>query len=261
MATVYLTHGGGPLPLLGDPGHRALVASLRELASALPRPRAIVLVSAHWETAQPCLTGAANPSLMYDYYGFPEPAYSLRYPASGEPVLAERLASALTDAGMPTTVDPQRGFDHGMFVPLTLLYPDASVPVVQLSLMHSLDPAAHLAMGRALAPLLGDDVMLIGSGSSFHNMPVLMGRGDEAGLQANRQFEQWLASTCTDPTLSAAQREAALVDWRRAPGGAVSHPREEHLMPLMVCAGAAGRPADRIFQGAMGAVQVSSLLW
>jgi aromatic ring-opening dioxygenase catalytic subunit (LigB family) len=258
---VYLTHGGGPLPLLGDPGHQPLVDSLRELAASLPTPRAILLVSAHWETDQAALTGAAVPALIYDYHGFPEVAYQLRYPAPGEPALAARAAALLGDAGLPARLDEQRGFDHGMFVPLSLLFPEARVPVVQLSLLNSLDPAAHLEMGRALAPLLDEEVMLIGSGSSFHNMAVFRGDADPAALATNRAFEQWLADTCMAPGLPDAARRQRLQAWRQAPGAAFCHPREEHLLPLMVCAGAATGPADRRYAGRMGPVEVSSLVW
>ncbi|MDX1803486.1 MAG: class III extradiol ring-cleavage dioxygenase [Alcanivorax sp.] len=261
----YLTHGGGPLPLLGDPGHQQLVASLQSLAAALPRPKAIILVSAHWEAEQATVTGAAQPELIYDYYGFPEAAYQLRYPAPGDPALAQSLVERLQAAGLAAGIDTRRGFDHGMFVPLSLMFAQASVPVVQLSLLHSLDPAAHLAMGRALAPLLegptGQQVMLIGSGSSFHNMQVLMGRGGPQAGPANLAFEQWLQDTCCDPALAIDEREQRLTDWQQAPHARFCHPREEHLLPLLVCAGAAGRPAARVFKGAMGAVQVSSLLW
>ncbi|WP_133490021.1 class III extradiol ring-cleavage dioxygenase [Alcanivorax sp. 24] len=258
----YVTHGGGPLPLLDDPGHRELVASLRELAGAAPRPRAILLVSAHWEAPVASFTGGAHPQLVYDYYGFPEPAYHLRYPAPGDPALAARAASLLHESGIEARVDSERGFDHGLFVPLSLMYPQADVPVVEMSLLDSLDAGAHWCLGQALAPLVAQGVAVIGSGSSFHNMAVLMGRGDPPGAwNANRDFEQWLWRTSQNEDWDEEERGKQWCAWRQAPGGSFSHPREEHLLPALVCAGAAGKPADRVFRGRMGAVEVSSLLW
>ncbi len=258
----YLTHGGGPLPLLDEPGHRELVASLKELAAAAPTPRAILLVSAHWEAAPVSLTGQPSPSLIYDYYGFPEAAYSLRYPAPGQPALADRARALLGDAGIAATVDGERGLDHGVFVPLSLMYPAADVPVVEMSVHASLDPATHRRLGEALAPLREEGVALIGSGSSFHNMAVLTGRDrSPAALEANRAFEDWLRETLADPALEAGERARRLDHWREAPGGAFAHPREEHLMPALVCAGAAAGAAGRVFAGRMGATNVSSVLW
>ncbi|MBL7250801.1 DODA-type extradiol aromatic ring-opening family dioxygenase [Alloalcanivorax marinus] len=258
----YLTHGGGPLPLLNDPGHRELVASLRELAAVAPTPKAILLVSAHWEASPVSLTGHPSPSLIHDYYGFPEAAYSLRYPVPGQPALAERARALLEDAGVPASVDQERGLDHGVFVPLSLMYPAADVPVVEMSVHSSLEPALHRRLGAALAPLLNDGVALIGSGSSFHNMAVLMGRDRSlAALEANRAFEDWLRDTLAEPGLSTLERGRRLDQWRAAPGGAFAHPREEHLMPALVCAGAAGDRPGRVFAGRMGAANVSSVLW
>lgn len=258
----YLTHGGGPLPLLDEPGHRELVASLKALAAAVPAPKAILLVSAHWEAAPVSFTGNPNPSLIHDYYGFPEAAYSLRYPVPGQPALAARARALLGEAGLPASVDETRGLDHGVFVPLSLMYPAAHVPVVEMSVHASLDAATHRRLGEALAPLRAEGVAIIGSGSSFHNMPVLMGRDrSTAALDANRAFEDWLGVTLADPGLDGAERARRLDHWRDAPGGAFAHPREEHLMPALVCAGAAGGRAGRVFAGRMGAANVSSVLW
>ena len=258
----YLTHGGGPLPLLNEPGHREMVASLRELAAAAPVPKAILLVSAHWEAEPVSFTGDPSPSLIYDYYGFPQEAYSLRYPVPGQPALAARARDLLEGAGVPALVDQQRGLDHGVFVPLSLMYPAADVPVVEMSVHPSLDPALHRRMGEALVPLLEEGVALIGSGSSFHNMAVLMGRDrSPAALEENRVFEEWLRDTLTKPGLSASERGRRLDQWRAAPGGAFAHPREEHLIPALVCAGAAGDRPGRVFAGRMGAANISSVLW
>lgn len=145
---LYLSHGGGPLPLLGDPNHAELVTRLRALGALLPRPSAILVISAHWEAAVPTLTAGTAPGLMYDYYGFPAKSYEIRYPAPGEPRLAAQIQQVLEQSGMEARLDAERGFDHGLFVPLKLLYPGADIPCVQLSLVDSLDAATHLAIGR-----------------------------------------------------------------------------------------------------------------
>lgn len=155
--TLFIPHGAGPCFFMDwnpPTAWNRMAEYLRGLADTLPeRPRAIVMVSAHWLETDFRVTGAARPELIYDYYGFPPHTYELRYPAPGEPALAKRIASLLNQNGLGAQVDAQRGFDHGMFIPLKLVYPDADIPVVQLSLRHDLDPRAHLEVGRALAPL------------------------------------------------------------------------------------------------------------
>lgn len=167
---LFISHGGGPMPLLGDPGHREMVERLQEITGKLPRPSAILLISAHWEATVPTITSGAHPELIYDYYGFPPASYEIQYPSPGEPVLAEKVKQALEMAGLPAKLNDQRGYDHGMFVPLKIMYPEADIPVVQLSLVHTLDAATHLAVGQALQALDYDKLLVIGSGFSFHNM-------------------------------------------------------------------------------------------
>ena len=258
---LFIPHGGGPLPLLGEPGHRQLCAFLRNIASQLGRPAAIVLVSAHWEAPQATMTGASHPELIYDYNGFPAESYSLKYPAKGSPALAHDVRQLLNDAGISALIDPARGYDHGMFVPLTLMYPAADIPCIQLSLLDSLDPAAHIALGRALAVLREKNVVVIGSGSSFHNLQAFSYADAIARAVA---FDDWLVATCTDKALSSVERETHLLNWSSAPQGRFSHPREEHLLPLHVCYGVAAEhspAAELVFNDDMMGIRVSGLLW
>ena len=257
MPVVYLPHGGGPWPFvsgLGDPAElEPLAAYLRSL-HALPRekPRAVVVVSAHWEEPVPTVMTSERPPLLFDYYGFPPETYQLTWPAPGDPKVAARVRQLLEAGGFATAEDSGRGFDHGTFVPLKLTYPEADMPIVQLSLKRGLDPAEHLAMGRALAPLRDEGVFIVGSGMSYHNM-----RGfGPAGRAPSEAFDAWLGETVK---LGPEERTARLAQWSRAPSARQAHPREEHLMPLMVIAGAAG--ADRgetAYNGKVLGVRISA---
>ena len=156
---VYFSHGGGPLPILGDHSHEAMVDFMRQLPSRLKKPDAILVISAHWEESTATLLGAQTPSMLYDYYGFPDEAYEITYPAPGNPDLANRIADFLNQNGIPARVDPQRGFDHGLYIPLKLMYPEADIPSLQLSLLCGLDPIAHLALGAALRDLMNENIL------------------------------------------------------------------------------------------------------
>jgi aromatic ring-opening dioxygenase catalytic subunit (LigB family) len=243
---VYFSHGGGPLPLLGDPGHAAMVAFMKELPSHLRKPEAVLVISAHWEEEAATLLSAPNPPLFYDYYGFPAEAYDLTYRAPGNPGLAKRIASLLELASIPSRLDDQRGFDHGVFIPLKLMYPAADIPCLQLSLLRGLDPAAHLALGKALRPLLEENFLVIGSGFSFHNMSAFQWVGPARSDPGNDAFQNWLIETCT-ASLSEEERELRLLEWDKAPAARYCHPREEHLLPLHVCQGMAGVAGKVIF--------------
>jgi len=257
LPTLFLPHGGGPWPwvpdLMGPGAHEALRTHLQALPSTLPRPRAILCVTAHWEAAQPTVSRAAHPGMLYDYRGFPAHTYQVTWPAPGDPALADRVRVLLDTAGIDNAADDTRGFDHGTFVPLSVAWPEADIPVVQLSLVQGLDPVLHLAIGRALAPLRDEGVLLVGSGMSYHHM---RGFGTAQGRRDAQVFDDWLAEAVTDPH----RRDDALVRWSSAPAGRASHPREEHLLPLMVVAGASvGHPASLPFRDKVLGVRVSTV--
>jgi aromatic ring-opening dioxygenase catalytic subunit (LigB family) len=210
------------------------------LAATLPAtPKALLVVSGHWEEPAFTASTVAQPGLIFDYSGFPEHTYRLTWPAPGEPELASRAAGLLSKAGLPAATSDSRGFDHGVFVPLKVAFPEARIPVVALSLAASLDPALHLAAGRALAPLRDEGVLIVGSGMSFHN---LRGYLRPETPERARAFDAWLTRAVESP---AAERASLLTGWREAPFAAYAHPREEHLIPLMVAAGAGGDAAGR----------------
>ncbi len=251
--TFFVSHGGGPWPWIdGVREQYALTErALAGLAAGLPaRPRAILVMSGHWECPAFTVATAAHPPMEYDYYGFPEHTYRIRYPAPGDPALAARVGSMLAAANIACGEDRARGFDHGTFVPLSLMYPQADVPVVVLSMRADYDPGAHLAVGRALAPLRAEGVLIVGSGLSYHDMRGF-GRA-ESGPVASA-FEAWLYEAVAEP----GQRDTKLLRWADAPQARRAHPREDHLVPLMFAAGAADGDAgtrlvvDTVMQVAM----------
>ncbi|MFW1678318.1 DODA-type extradiol aromatic ring-opening family dioxygenase [Pontibacter sp. JAM-7] len=258
---LFVSHGGGPLPLLGDPGHQQMVDCFAELKAALPQPKAILVISAHWEAPVATVTRSAAPGLIYDYSGFPEAAYHLKYPAPGAPELADQVYDLLQTHGLEVQADEQRGFDHGLFVPLLMLYPDANIPCLQLSLLKNLDPQQHIALGQAIRSLREQNVMILGSGFTFHNLPEFFSAGSETAKQKNEAFENWLIDTLSNAELAEAEREQQLLNWEQAPHARYSHPREEHLLPLHVCFGCAGRAADKVFTMQVLGKQASCYLW
>jgi aromatic ring-opening dioxygenase catalytic subunit (LigB family) len=258
---LYIPHGGGPLPLMNVPGYEGMNRFLRSLPQTIDRPDAIVVVSAHWEAPQIAITAAARPPLLFDYYGFPPETYEYRYPAHGHPALAERVHELLRQAGIASQLDSERGFDHGLFVPLLLMYPEADIPCIQVSLSSNLDAAFHIELGRALAALRGDNLLILGSGYSFHNLPALMRKRDDSIDPRNQAFEAWLAAVCSDTELSETERSARLVDWESAPHARYCHPREEHLLPLHVCYGVGGSAASTAFQEPVGGFIASAYRW
>jgi len=243
---VYFSHGGGPLPILGDPGHIAMVDFMTQLPSQLIKPDAILVISAHWEESESTLLGAQSPPMFYDYYGFPKEAYEITYLSPGHPALAERIAGLLEKNNITARIDPRRGFDHGLFIPLKLMYPEADIPSLQLSLLSDLNPAAHIALGKALRELLSENILIIGSGFSFHNQDAFFGKALGEPDPANDAFQNWLIETCTGP-MSQSEREQRLIEWEKAPSARYCHPREEHLLPLHVCLGMAGKTAKLVF--------------
>jgi aromatic ring-opening dioxygenase catalytic subunit (LigB family) len=261
---LFLAHGGGPMPLLDHPEHREMVSCLASIAREIPRPDAILVISAHWEESVPVVTAGSNPELIYDYYGFPPESYDITYPSPGKPALAHQVYQALEHAGVPARMDEQRGFDHGMFVPLILMYPEADVPVVQLSLVDNLDAGLHLRIGKALQSLSEsaspERLLVVGSGFSFHNMKAFFSDDPESTVK-NLAFEQWLQQTCTDSGLAESERYQRLEHWASAPGARYCHPREEHLLPLHICYGMASRAADQYWSLEILGKQASMFFW
>ena len=258
LPTYFVSHGGGPWPYM-DGAFRAnfnvLEASLKSIAAELgEKPRAVLMISGHWEDRGFAVMASPRPPMIYDYGGFPAHTYEVVYPAPGDPALAARVKGLIEVAGLPSRLDAERGFDHGAFSTLVPMYPEADVPVVQVSLQQGYDPAAHLALGRALAPLREEGVLIIGSGLSYHNLRAF----GAAGAAASAQFGNWLDAAMELPTEA---RSQALLDWTKAPAARVAHPHEDHLVPLMVAMGAAeGEHSERIYHEAafMGGITVSS---
>ncbi len=257
---VYISHGGGPLPLLSDPGHQPLVVSLQRLAKRIPRPSAILMVSAHWETPYPSITAAKHPGLIYDYHGFPEAAYQIQYPCHGSPELAHRVYEVISTSGLPAELNEHRGFDHGCFIPLAIMYPDADIPCVQLSLLASLDSEKHLKLGNALQRLDWDNLLVIGSGASFHNIEAFLSR-DQQLHKKNRQFTQWLQETLCSDFLDNKERWQRLAKWKAAPHAHYCHPREEHLLPLHVCFGLANAACNETIHVSVAGCESVMFLW
>jgi aromatic ring-opening dioxygenase catalytic subunit (LigB family) len=246
LPTFYLSHGGGPWPYMNAAARRPyarLEESLRELPRQLPRkPEAILIVSGHWEEREFAVMAGAAPPMVYDYGGFPEELYHIRYPAPGSPRLAQRAQSLIQQADLPARLDAERGFDHGTYSLLAVTHPQADIPVVQVSLRADYDPAAHLRLGRALAPLRDEGVLIVGSGSSYHNLRRFFGprvRREDAA-----QFDTWLRQTLVES--APAGRSERLLEWERAPAAREAHPQEDHLMPLHVVVGAAEEEPGRL---------------
>lgn len=238
MPTFFISHGGGPWPYI--PEMRSMFTRtakwLEELPATLPeRPKAIVSISGHWETQEFTVSTASNPPMIYDYSGFPPHTYSISYKAAGSPAVAKRISDLLRAAGIASGEDPAHGFDHGTFVPLYLMYPNADIPVVSLSIKKSYNPRDHFAMGEALRELRDEGILILGSGLSYHNM---RGFGSPEAKGVSQLFGKWLKETVEEKDIQL--RKKRLLDWESAPAARHAHPREDHLVPLMVVAGAAG---------------------
>ena len=245
LPTYFLSHGGGPWPWMTgefrsrfDQLELSLGAMRAELAEA---PKAVLVVSGHWEEDGFAISSGAQPGMVFDYYGFPDYLYHIRYGAPGSPELAQRVHSLLTAAGFDARLDPTRGYDHGTFSMMKPLYPEERMPVVQLSLDARLDPAQHLAAGRALAALRDEGVLIVGSGLSYHNLREMRGTG---GQEPSRRFDAWLQQVLLEA--SPETRAQQLIHWTDAPSARAAHPREDHLIPLMVAVGAAGDDAGAV---------------
>jgi|SRR5271157_1184010 len=236
LPTYFISHGGGPWPWIKDlmPYFDVLEQSLKEMPKELPvAPKAILAISGHWEGNRLAVQASPNPPMLYDYSGFPEFTFRVKYPAPGDPNLAKRVQGLLNSAGFPTDLDVDRGYDHGVFAPFYVMYPEADMPIVQLSIRADYDSAAHLAIGRALAPLRSEGVLIVGSGLSYHNLRQM----GPAGIAPSKAFDSWLTETLCETPLT--KRSERLVDWSAAPSARLCHPQEDHLIPLMVAVGAA----------------------
>jgi aromatic ring-opening dioxygenase catalytic subunit (LigB family) len=260
-SVIFIPHGGGPLPLLDEAGNADLNRFLRSIPETVTKPDAIVVFSAHWEEAVISITASASPPMLFDYHGFPEESYRYEYPAPGYPRLAGRVQELLQQAGIGAKLDSERGFDHGLFVPLLLMFPQADIPCIQVSLSASLDAAEHLRIGKALSGLKSENLLFLGSGFSFHNMEAFMSKRDDSVDPRNQAFEDWLAQTCCDDSLTEPQREARLRDWLAAPHARFCHPREEHLLPLQVCYGIGQSAARQVYRGPSAGYITSGYRW
>jgi 4,5-DOPA dioxygenase extradiol len=258
---IFISHGGGPWPLLGDPRHKNLIEFLEKIPFTLISPSAILVISGHWEEDSPVIQSNAHPPMFYDYYGFPEESYQISYPAPGQPELAGKISAILNKNGIMAPLDSQRGFDHGVFVPLMIMYPEATTPCLQISLKNNLDAGDHIQLGKALRELREENILIIGSGASFHNLTGFREAPTPETIALNEGFESWLREVMTQNQLSEAAREEKLINWFDAPGARYCHPREEHLLPLHVCYGVAGGPADRVIEVEYMERKASMYVW
>lgn len=262
LPTYFISHGGGPWPWMKaelDGAYDGLEASLEAMPQQIgDRPKAVLVISGHWEERDFTVMSNPAPPMIYDYSGFPPHTYRIHYAAPGSPQTAERVRGLIEATGLAARVDPLRGFDHGTFTPLAVIYPDADVPVLQLSMRQGYDPAEHIAIGRALAPLRDEGVVIVGSGLSYHNLRAF---GPQARVPS-AAFDAWLDETLVNsqPT----DRIERLIHWEQAPAARQAHPREDHLLPLMVAVGAAENdPARCVYRqhDFFGGISVSSYLF
>ncbi|KAJ3254881.1 hypothetical protein HK103_006777 [Boothiomyces macroporosus] len=257
--SIFLPHGGGPMPLLGAPSHKELIAFLNGKAKDwIGKPKAIIVVTAHWETKNPIISGASKHELYYDYYNFPPEAYQVKYDAPGSPEIAKKVFELLSNAGFHPEIDTKRGWDHGVFIPLKMVVPEANIPIVQVSVLESQDAVELLNMGKALAPLLKEDVAIIGSGFSFHHFGAFR-NSPEAAADGNKAFETQLLQVAKLPPK---ERFDALSKWKEFKGAEHCHPvnATEHFSPLLVTAGAGESLEDHVKLDALG-VETSGYVW
>ncbi|MDP2248160.1 MAG: class III extradiol ring-cleavage dioxygenase [Nitrosomonadales bacterium] len=243
--TFFLSHGGGPWPYIDGVRDQYAItkAAFRNLPQTLPsKPKAVLVITGHWEERIFTVSTAEHPPMVYDYHGFPEHTYHIQYVAPGSPTLATRVRELLQQAGIPCAENPNHGYDHGTFVPLGLMYPDAEVPVVMLSMKANYNVDEHIAVGQAIQALRDEEVLIIGSGLTYHNM---RGFGQAGAMQVSVTFEQYLHEAVTEPNETI--RLEKLKHWEQSAAARQAHPQEDHLMPLMVVAGAAGKDMGERF--------------
>jgi aromatic ring-opening dioxygenase catalytic subunit (LigB family) len=257
LPTYFISHGGGPWPWI--PPMREMLATLETSLARMPAevgqtPKAILMISGHWEAGDFAVMSNPRPPMIYDYSGFPPETYKIVYPAPGAPDVAARAADLIRAAGLETHLDPKQGYDHGTFVPAYVMYPEAQVPLFQVAIRHDYDPAAHFALGRALAPLRDEGVLIVGSGLSYHNLRMM----GQVGQVPSAAFDAWLDATLALPPVA---RTAALLDWESAPHARTCHAQEDHLVPIFAALGAAeDAKATRVYHDtkAYGGITASS---
>lgn len=258
---LFITHGGGPWPTLSFPGmdetdRAAMLSHFKSIDTLLESPKALIVVSAHWETEVISVNTHPTPNLYFDYHGFPEEAYHFSWPAKNDLPLAKTVLNTIQQAGIPATKNDTRGFDHGVYIPLMTAYPHANIPIVEVSIQNQLDPEFHLNLGKALRPLLTNDIALVTTGNSYHNIPTMF-RSTPAAITAATHFDQWVIQSAALPEQP---RWEALCNWKSAPYATLCHPREDHLIPLMVAAGAVGAtPLAPVWQGTLNKIPLTSL--
>jgi aromatic ring-opening dioxygenase catalytic subunit (LigB family) len=257
MPTYFISHGGGPWPWMPDwrAMFKNLEASFVQMVKDLPeRPKAILMISGHWEDDSFAVMSSPNPPMVYDYSGFPPETFQIQYKAPGAPDLAQRAHDLIAAAGLPVRLDATQGYDHGTFVPAFVMFPDASVPLFQVSLRKGYSPAEHFALGRALAPLRDEGVLIVGSGLSYHNLR-LFGPGAKVPSEA---FDAWLAETMA---ATPKDRTVRLLNWEQAPYARTCHKEEDHFVPIFAALGAAeGEAATMVYHDTdlFGGVTASS---
>lgn len=257
---VYFSHGGGPLPLLNDSSHDKMIQFMKNLPQKIHKPDSIIVFSAHWEEDIVTIQSGESPGIIYDYYGFPEAAYNVKYPCVGSEDLALRIAEVFRQSGIECKLDDKRPYDHGSYIPLKMMYSDADIPVVQISLNKDLNPLTHLSIGKALRPLLDENLLIIGSGFSFHNMAKFDFSGKSTKDPLNDDFQDRLIDICCINE-SENEKWQSFLNWESFPNGRYCHPREEHLLPLLVCAGLSTNVAVKIFDDYILGKRAVAFLW
>ncbi len=258
-SVLYLSHGGGPLPILGDKGHEKMIQFMNQLKNTLKKPDSIIVISAHWEASIPSIIGNEEPGLLYDYYGFPKEAYSIDFDLPGNNKKALQIQELLRNSGIESVIELDRGFDHGVFIPLMLMYPEGSIPTVQISLIKGLNPEKHIEMGKALKNLLTENTLIIGSGFSFHNMSEFSWDAGNCKDPKNDLFQEEIINTCTSKNNVLNIKK--LKEWDDFPNSRYCHPREEHLLPLHVCYGISERSGKVVFDDYILGKRSIAILW
>lgn len=257
---IYFSHGGGPLPILGDSSHDQMNKFMKDLPNKIKRPDGIIVFSAHWEEEIVTIQSGYQPDIKYDYYGFPDAAYAIEYPCKGNVDLAQRISGLFQENAIECRLDDHRPYDHGVYIPLKMMYPKADIPVLQISLNHNLDPLTHLNIGKALKPLMKENILVIGSGFSFHNMSAFDFNGKNIENKKNNEFQNKLIEVCCDEKNKEKMWDH-FINWENFPNARYCHPREEHLIPLIVCVGLSDGIGKKVFDDYILGKRATAFLW